>query len=204
MPRARRHREPRHPRAGLVCGCATCEPTRCSSRADLPAECPRCDFVDVARAASDGAHRRRAPGRAARAGARHRRVIRSGPCGRPLHGQGRRRQDDHGSAAAVCAAERGRRTLVASADAAHSWATCSRRRLGPETTSSRRAARSRDRRARRVAQALGSDQTTGRQLLYHGVDAVVAEELAMMPGAEEIVTCWPSSGWRHPAPTITS
>ncbi len=94
------------------------------------------------------------------------------------------------AATAVHAAERGRRTLVASADAAHSLGDVFEMRLGPEP--------------RRVAAGLDAVEIdarveTGRHwgrirdflvqtFRHQGIDAVVAEELALLPGAEELAT----------------
>ena len=94
------------------------------------------------------------------------------------------------AATAVVAAQRGRRTLVASADAAHSLGDVLERRLSARS---------------RIELAPGLDAIEidarvetqrhwGRirdflvELLAHqGLDAVVAEELALLPGAEEVV-----------------
>jgi len=92
------------------------------------------------------------------------------------------------AAAAVCAAERGRRTLVASADAAHSLGDVLERRLGPEPVE--------------VAPGLDAVEIDARvetarhwgrireylvsMLLHQGVEEVVAEELAQLPGVEEL------------------
>ena len=94
------------------------------------------------------------------------------------------------AAAAVCAAERGRRTLVASADAAHSLGDVLERRLGAEPQEIAPALDAVEIDARvEVAKHWGRIQDyLVASFLYHGVDAVVAEELAMLPGAEEIVT----------------
>ncbi len=94
------------------------------------------------------------------------------------------------AATAVRAAEGGRRTLVASADAAHSLGDVFERRLGPEPV--------------RVAPALDAVEIdarveTGRHwgrirdflvrtFRHQGIEAVVAEELALLPGAEELAT----------------
>ncbi|MFP8878068.1 MAG: ArsA family ATPase [Myxococcota bacterium] len=94
------------------------------------------------------------------------------------------------AATAACAAERGRRTLVASADAAHSLGDVLERRLGPEPTN--------------VAPHLDAIEIDPRAemerhwgrirdflievFVHQGIDDVVAEELAMLPGAEEITT----------------
>jgi arsenite-transporting ATPase len=93
-------------------------------------------------------------------------------------------------ATAACAAARGRRTLVASADAAHSLGDVFECRLGPKPTG--------------VAPGLDAIEIDARvEMLrhwgrireylvsmfeYHGIDSVVAEELALLPGAEEITT----------------
>jgi arsenite-transporting ATPase len=94
------------------------------------------------------------------------------------------------AATAALAAARGRRTLVASADAAHSLGDVFEQRLEPTPTS--------------VAPNLDAIEIDARvEMLrrwgrireflvemfeYQGVDAVVAEELALLPGAEEITT----------------
>jgi arsenite-transporting ATPase len=94
------------------------------------------------------------------------------------------------AATAVVAAQRGRRTLVASADAAHSLGDVLERRLGgdPVELAPRLDAVEIDAR-------LETQRHWGRirdflvELLAHqGLDAVVAEELALLPGAEEVVT----------------
>jgi arsenite-transporting ATPase len=94
------------------------------------------------------------------------------------------------AATAVRAAERGRRTLVASADAAHSLGDVIGRRLSPEPT--------------RLAPGLEAVELDARVelvrhwgrirdflvsvLTHQGVEGVVAEELALLPGAEELAT----------------
>ncbi len=94
------------------------------------------------------------------------------------------------AATAVCAAERGRRTLVASADAAHSLGDVLAQRIGPEPTE--------------VAPGLDALEIDARVemirhwgairdflvslFLHQGIEAVVAEELALLPGAEELTT----------------
>ena len=94
------------------------------------------------------------------------------------------------AAAAVCAAERGRRTLVASADAAHSLGDVLERRLSPEpeTVAPRLDAVEIDARAETVLHWGRIQEYLVSMFLYHGIEAVVAEELALLPGAEEIVT----------------
>jgi len=94
------------------------------------------------------------------------------------------------AATAVCAAERGRRTLVVSADAAHSLGDVFERRLGPDPIE--------------VAAGLDASEVDPRvemqhhwgrirdylvaMFRYQGIEDVVAEELAQIPGAEEITT----------------
>lgn len=94
------------------------------------------------------------------------------------------------AATALCAANRGRRTLVASADAAHSLGDVLERRLGPRPV--------------RVAANLDAVEIDARvelrkhwgniqaflvELFRHqGIEVVVAEELALLPGAEEVTT----------------
>jgi arsenite-transporting ATPase len=94
------------------------------------------------------------------------------------------------AATAACAAARGRRTLVASADAAHSLGDVLGCRLGP--------------RPQPLAENLDAIEIDARvEMLRHwgsvreflvatfehqGIDAVVAEELALLPGAEELTT----------------
>ncbi len=94
------------------------------------------------------------------------------------------------AATAVTAAARGRRTLVASADAAHSLGDVLERRLGAEPTT--------------VAPGLDAVEVDAREemgrhwgrvrdylvtlLRYQGIEEIVAEELALLPGAEELTT----------------
>ncbi len=94
------------------------------------------------------------------------------------------------AASAVCAAERGRRTLVISADAAHSLGDVLERRLGPTPAG--------------VAPNLDAIEIDARAEMnrhwgsirdylvalfrYQGIEDVVAEELALLPGAEELTT----------------
>ena len=94
------------------------------------------------------------------------------------------------AATAVCAAERGRRVLVASADAAHSLGDVLRRPLGPDPVevAPRLDALEIDARTE-----VGRHWGTIREFLvtlfvHQGIDAVVAEELALLPGAEELTT----------------
>lgn len=94
------------------------------------------------------------------------------------------------AAAAVCAAERGQRTLVASADSAHSLGDVLEQRLGPEprTVAPRLDAVEIDARAETARHWGRIQEYLVSMFLYHGIEAVVAEELALLPGAEEIVT----------------
>jgi len=94
------------------------------------------------------------------------------------------------AAAGVCAAERGCRTLIASADSAHSLGDVLERRLGPEPVEIAPGLSAVEIDARvEVAKHWGRIQDyLVATFLHHGVEAVVAEELAMLPGAEEIVT----------------
>ncbi len=94
------------------------------------------------------------------------------------------------AAAAVCAAERGQRTLVASADAAHSLGDVLERRLTsePVTIAPRLEAVEIDARAETALHWARIQEYLVSMFLYHGIEAVVAEELALLPGAEEIVT----------------
>jgi arsenite-transporting ATPase len=94
------------------------------------------------------------------------------------------------AATAVVAAQRGRRTLVASADAAHSLGDVLERRLSPDPKELAPRLE-----AVEIDARVETQRHWGRirdflvELLAHqGLDAVVAEELALLPGAEEIVT----------------
>jgi arsenite-transporting ATPase len=94
------------------------------------------------------------------------------------------------AATAVCAAERGRRTLVVSADAAHSLGDVFERRLGPDPIE--------------IAPRLDASEVDPRAEMhnhwgrirdylvamfrYQGIEDVVADELAQLPGSEEITT----------------
>jgi arsenite-transporting ATPase len=94
------------------------------------------------------------------------------------------------AATAVCAAERGLRVLVVSADAAHSLGDVFERRLGPDPIE--------------IAPHLEASEVDARAEMqnhwgrirdylvamfrYQGIEEVVAEELAQLPGAEEITT----------------
>ena len=94
------------------------------------------------------------------------------------------------AASAVCSAKQGCRTLVASADAAHSLGDVLERRLGaePQQVAPNLDAVEIDARVE-VSKHWGRIQDYAvATFLYHGIEAVVAEELAMLPGAEELVT----------------
>ena len=94
------------------------------------------------------------------------------------------------AATAVCAAERGHRTLVLSADAAHSLGDVFERRLGPDPIE--------------IAPLLDASEVDPRAEMQHhwgrirdylvemfryqGIEDIVAEELAQLPGTEEITT----------------
>jgi arsenite-transporting ATPase len=94
------------------------------------------------------------------------------------------------AATAVVAAQRGRRTLVASADAAHSLGDVLERRLSADPLELAPGLE-----AIEIDARVETQRHWGRvrdflvELLAHqGLDAVVAEELALLPGAEEVVT----------------
>ena len=105
------------------------------------------------------------------------------------------------AATAALAAERGARTLVVSADAAHSLGDVFARPLGPERRrlSARLDALEID--ARHVIEShWGRVRAYVVDLLrYQGIDEVVADELALLPGADELATLvcvdeWAESG----------
>jgi len=92
------------------------------------------------------------------------------------------------AATAAYAAQRGRRTLVASADVAHSLGDVLEQRLGPVPTT---VAPNFD--AIEVDPRVEMERHWGRirdflieVFIHQGIDDVVAEELAMLPGSEEI------------------
>jgi arsenite-transporting ATPase len=94
------------------------------------------------------------------------------------------------AATAVCAAERGRRTLLISADAAHSLGDVVACRLGsrPREIAPRLDAVEIDARVE-TARRWGRIREFLVEILQHqGIEAVVAEELALLPGAEEVTT----------------
>jgi arsenite-transporting ATPase len=94
------------------------------------------------------------------------------------------------AATAVRAAELGRRTLVASADAAHSLGDVLEPRLGCEPRSVAPRLEAVEIEARAEARRhWGKIRGYLVELFEHqGIDAVVAEELALLPGAEELTT----------------
>ncbi|MEE9606393.1 MAG: ArsA family ATPase [Myxococcota bacterium] len=94
------------------------------------------------------------------------------------------------AATALCAAQRGRRTLLASVDAAHSLGDVLERRLGPQPTevAPRLDALEVDARVE-TARHWGHIKNFLISIFRHqGIEAVVAEELALLPGAEELTT----------------
>jgi len=94
------------------------------------------------------------------------------------------------AATALRAAERGRRTLLVSADAAHSLSDVLDQRIGPAVThvAPRLDAIEVDARVE-IARHWGHVHDFLVALFRHqGIEAVIAEELALIPGAEEIAT----------------
>jgi len=94
------------------------------------------------------------------------------------------------AATAAFAAERGRRVLVASADAAHSLGDVFGERLGPtpRALAPNLSAVEVDARAE-TERHWGTIRDYIAQLFRHqGIDEVVADELALLPGAEELTT----------------
>ncbi len=94
------------------------------------------------------------------------------------------------AATALCAAERGRRTLIVSADAAHSLADVLSEPIGPEplTITENLDAVEIDVRSE-IGRHWGSIRDFLVELFRHqGIDDVVAEELALLPGVEELTT----------------
>jgi len=94
------------------------------------------------------------------------------------------------AATAVCAAGRGQRTLVVSADAAHSLGDVLEQRLGPRPVpiAPRLDALEVDARVE-MAEHWGRIRDWLVQVFrYQGIEEVVAEELALLPGAEELTT----------------
>ena len=94
------------------------------------------------------------------------------------------------AATAVCAARRGIRTLVASTDAAHSLGDVLERRLGaePAPVEAGLDAVEIDARAE-VERSWGRIRDYLVALFrYQGIEEIVAEELALLPGAEELTT----------------
>jgi arsenite-transporting ATPase len=101
------------------------------------------------------------------------------------------------AATAAHAAARGLRTLVASADAAHSLGDVLGEPLGPEprALTPRLDAVEVDARAETERQ-WGSVRDYLAQLFRHqGIEDVVADELALLPGAEEITTLLAVERW---------
>jgi arsenite-transporting ATPase len=94
------------------------------------------------------------------------------------------------AAAAVVAAERGLRTLVASADAAHSLGDVVGARLGPEprALAPRLFGLEIDARVESARHWGRIQRFLERTFRHQGIEPAVAEELAMLPGAEELTT----------------
>ncbi|MCR9098136.1 MAG: ArsA family ATPase [bacterium] len=94
------------------------------------------------------------------------------------------------AATAACAAARGERVLVVSADAAHSLGDVLGERLGPTPTAVAPGLDACEVEARHVIEThWGRVREYLVNLLRHqGIDEVVAEELALLPGAEELAT----------------
>jgi arsenite-transporting ATPase len=94
------------------------------------------------------------------------------------------------AAAAVRAARLGRRVLVASADAAHSLGDVLGRRIGPELLEIEPGLDALEIDARVEARHhWGRIQSFLASMFMHqGIEPVVAEELAMLPGADELTT----------------
>jgi arsenite-transporting ATPase len=94
------------------------------------------------------------------------------------------------AATALCAAERGRRTLVVSADAAHSLADVIGESIGPTPV---RIASNLDAIEIDARVEIGRHWGRIRDFLvsifrHQGIEEVLAEELALIPGAEELTT----------------
>lgn len=94
------------------------------------------------------------------------------------------------AATAVCAAARGRRTLVASADSAHSLGDVLEQHLEPtpKSVTSNLDAIEIDARVEMLRRWGRIRKFLVAMFEYRGIDPVVAEELALLPGAEEITT----------------
>ncbi len=94
------------------------------------------------------------------------------------------------AATAIRAAEVGRRTLVVSADSAHSLGDVLEQRIGPERVevAPNLDAIEVDVRVEVIRHWGHIQQFLVELFRYQGIDAVVAEELALLPGAEEVVT----------------
>ena len=94
------------------------------------------------------------------------------------------------AAAAAVAAERGLRTLVASADTAHSLGDVLGERLGPEPRelAPNLAAVEIDPRVESARHWGRIQRFLVRTFVHQGIEAAVAEELALLPGADELTT----------------
>jgi len=91
------------------------------------------------------------------------------------------------AAAALATARRGQRTVILSSDRAHSLGDCFARRLGPDPTEVAPNLYAMEVDANvEIAQHWGEIQAYLRKLISsQGVDALLAEEIAMVPGFEE-------------------
>ena len=105
------------------------------------------------------------------------------------------------AATAALAAHRGMRTLIVSADAAHSLGDVFAEALGPEPRCLAERLDALEIDARHVIEShWGRVRAYLVELLrYQGIDEVVADELALLPGADELATLvcvekWASSG----------
>ena len=101
------------------------------------------------------------------------------------------------AATAACASQRGRRVLVASADAAHSLGDVFGERLGPEPRALAPGLDAIEVDARAETERhWGSIRDYLAQLFRHqGIEDVVADELALLPGAEELTTLLAVEAW---------
>jgi len=103
------------------------------------------------------------------------------------------------AATAVCAARRGLRTLVASTDSAHSLGDVLEESLGaePREIATNLHAVEIDARAE-VERHWGRIRDYLVSLFrFQGIEDIVAEELALLPGAEEITTLLGAEGWQQ-------
>ncbi len=101
------------------------------------------------------------------------------------------------AATAACASARGSRTLVASADAAHSLGDVLGLRLGPEPTAVAPGLDALEVDVRHETERhFGSIRDYLISLFRHqGIEEIVADELALLPGAEELTTLLAVRHW---------